>query len=193
MSRSCFDYAQFLVPTSDLDSLAQGRAARLVRFLSWAQNPLIKRVNIAFVLVVDKLVELNERLVQSPHVATIEIPLPDEKEREQFVPAAAGGEISKFADFTTSQLAKVSNGLNAHEFKCGAYAGRTQWQAARRDDVSAAQEVDDRAAMPGIGRNHRTETHAGACRRTRCRQGTIAAGCEVDWRRPNWIRRRWAI
>ena len=28
-----FDYAQFLVPTSDLDSLAQGRAARLVRFI----------------------------------------------------------------------------------------------------------------------------------------------------------------
>jgi ATP-dependent 26S proteasome regulatory subunit len=106
-----FDYAQFLVPTSDLDSLAQGRAARLVRFLSWAQNPLLKRVNIAFVLVVDKLVELNERLVQSPHVATIEIPLPDEKEREQFIPVAASGEISKFADFTTPQLAKVSNGL----------------------------------------------------------------------------------
>jgi SpoVK/Ycf46/Vps4 family AAA+-type ATPase len=106
-----FDYAQFLVPTSDLDSLAQGRAARLVRFLSWAQNPLIKRVNTAFVLVVDKLVELNERLVQSPHVAAIEIPLPDEKEREQFVPVAASGEISRFADFTTGQLAKISNGL----------------------------------------------------------------------------------
>src|SRR5262249_46551 len=73
-----FDHAQFLLATSDLDSLAQGRAARLVRFLSWAQSPLIKRVNTAFVLVVDKLVELNERLVQSPHVATIEVPLPDE-------------------------------------------------------------------------------------------------------------------
>jgi AAA+ superfamily predicted ATPase len=106
-----FEYAQFLVPTSDLDSLAQGRAARLVRFLSWAQNPLIKRVNNAFVLIVDKLVELNERLVQSPHVATIEIPLPDTNQREQFVPAAAAGDISKFADFTTPQLAKISNGL----------------------------------------------------------------------------------
>ena len=28
-----FEYAQFLLPTSDLDSLAQGHAARLVRFL----------------------------------------------------------------------------------------------------------------------------------------------------------------
>ena len=63
-------------------------------------------MNIAFVLVVDKLVELNERLVQSPHVATIEIPLPDAKEREQFVPVAAGGEISKFADFTTPTVGR---------------------------------------------------------------------------------------
>jgi SpoVK/Ycf46/Vps4 family AAA+-type ATPase len=106
-----FDYAQFLIPTSDLDSLAQGRAARLVRFLSWAQNPLIKRVNTAFVLIVDKLVELNERLLQSPHVATIEIPLPGLADREQYLPIAAGGDVSRVADFTTSQLAKISNGL----------------------------------------------------------------------------------
>ena len=106
-----FDYAQFLVPTSDLDSLAQGRGRGFVRFLSWAQNPLIKRVNTAFVLIVDKLVELNERLVQSPHVATIEIPLPDLTEREKFVPVAAGGELSRIADFTATQLAKISNGL----------------------------------------------------------------------------------
>jgi ATP-dependent 26S proteasome regulatory subunit len=108
-----FEYAQFLLPTSDLDSLAQGHAARLVRFLSWAQNPLIKRVNAAFVLIADKLVEVNERLVQSPHVATIEVPLPDRDEREQFVPVATDGtDISKVADFTADQLADVSNGLS---------------------------------------------------------------------------------
>jgi AAA+ superfamily predicted ATPase len=108
-----FEYAQFLLPTSDLDSLAQGHAARLVRFLSWAQNPLIKRVNAAFVLIADKLVELNERLVQSPHVATIEIPLPEKEEREQFVPVASDGqELSTLADFTAEQLAEISNGLS---------------------------------------------------------------------------------
>ncbi len=106
-----FDYAQFLIPTSDLDSLAQGRASRLVRFLAWAQNPLIKRVNTAFVLIVDKLIELNERLLQSPHVATIEIPLPNAIEREQYLPIAAGGDVARVADFTTSQLAQISNGL----------------------------------------------------------------------------------
>lgn len=108
-----FEYAQFLLPTSDLDSLAQGHAARLVRFLAWAQNPLIKRVNTAFVLIADKLVELNERLVQSPHVATIEIPLPDRDEREEFLPVASAGQaIEKLADFSSDQLAEISNGLS---------------------------------------------------------------------------------
>jgi SpoVK/Ycf46/Vps4 family AAA+-type ATPase len=108
-----FDYAQYILPAGDLDSLAEGRAARLVRFLSWAQNPLIKRVNTAFVLITDKLAELNDRLVQSPHVATIEIPLPDQEQREQFVPVATGGQdLAKLADFTPRQLADTSNGLS---------------------------------------------------------------------------------
>ena len=108
-----FEYAQFLVPTGDLDSLAQGRGARIVRFLNWAQNPHIKRVNTAFVLVVDKLVEVSDRLVQSPYVATIEVPLPEREERKQFLPFAAGGqEISQLADFTADQLADISNGLS---------------------------------------------------------------------------------
>ena len=76
-----FDYAQYLVPAGDLDSLARGQAARLVRFLSWAQNPHIKRVNMAFCLIADRLAEVNDRLVQNPYVATIEIPLPDRDAR----------------------------------------------------------------------------------------------------------------
>ena len=70
-----FDYAQYMLPAGDLDSLVRGQGGRLVRFLRWAQNPLIKQVNMAFCLVADRLAEVNERLVQSPHVAAIEMPL----------------------------------------------------------------------------------------------------------------------
>ena len=72
-----FPYAEYLVPAGDLDTLARGQASRLVRLLRWAQNPLIKHVNMAFCLIVDRLAELNDRLVESPHVAAIEVPLPD--------------------------------------------------------------------------------------------------------------------
>jgi len=113
-----FEYAQYLVPSADLNMLARGEASRLVRLISWAQNPYIKRENLAFCLIAGKLSELNERLVQNPHVTTIEIPLPDEATRRLFIehtlaagrsdapPAAAAGEL------TTDALAKVSSGLN---------------------------------------------------------------------------------
>ena len=108
-----FDYAQYLVPEGDLGSLARGHAARLVRFLSWAQNPHIKRVNMAFCLVADRLAEVSERLVQSPHVAVVEVPLPDRDERLRFSQTVAQKEdFSKLTEFSAEELADLSNGLS---------------------------------------------------------------------------------
>ena len=107
-----FDYAQYLVPEGDLGSLARGHAPRVVRLLRWAQNPHIKRVNMAFCLVTDRLAELSERLVESPHVGVIEIPLPDRDERRRFCQWIARDEdFSTLADFSVDALADLSNGL----------------------------------------------------------------------------------
>jgi AAA+ superfamily predicted ATPase len=108
-----FEYAQHLVPAGDLSLLGRGQGTNLVRFLGWAQNPYIKRVNIAFCLVADKLSEINARLVQNPHVATIEIPLPDKAEREQFARwVSRAQEFSQLTDFAPQQLAEISSGLS---------------------------------------------------------------------------------
>jgi AAA+ superfamily predicted ATPase len=107
------DYAQYVCPAGDLNSLTRGQGTNLVRFLNWAQNPYIKRVNTAFCLVADKLSEINDRLVQSPHVAAIDIPLPDRDAREQFCQWM--GRTIDFAtatDFTPAELAELSNGLS---------------------------------------------------------------------------------
>ena len=87
-----FDYAQYCSRRAIWTRWSAGRAARLVRFLRWAQNPLIKQVNMAFCLVADRLAEVNERLVQSPHVAAIEVPLPDRDARCRFSRWAARGQ-----------------------------------------------------------------------------------------------------
>lgn len=108
-----FEYGQYLVPAGDLASLAQGSAARLVRFLSWAQNPHIKRVNIAFCLSADRVAEVNDRLVQNPYVTAIEVPLPDRQQRRDFIESAAGsGQLAKATDFSLDQLADMANGLS---------------------------------------------------------------------------------
>jgi AAA+ superfamily predicted ATPase len=106
------DYAQYLVPAGDLGTLARGQSTNLVRLLGWAQNPYIKRLNVAFCLVADKLSEVNDRLLHSPHVAAVEIPLPDRMARERFATWAVGQEeFARWTEFAPAQLAEVSSGL----------------------------------------------------------------------------------
>src|SRR5262249_53095330 len=107
------DYVQYIVPAGDLHGLSRGQGTNLVRFLSWAQNPYFKRVNMAFCLIADRLAEVNDRLVQSPHVASIEFPLPDRDERERYCQwVARHPDFGRLSDFTPAQLAELSNGLS---------------------------------------------------------------------------------
>jgi AAA+ superfamily predicted ATPase len=113
-------YAQYLAGAGDLGALSRGQGTNLVRFLSWAQNPYIKRLNIAFCLLSEKLSEVNDRLVQSPHVAAIEIPLPDKAERERFCqwasqprePDAKPPAEPAVTGLQPAELAELSNGLS---------------------------------------------------------------------------------
>jgi len=105
-----FEHAQYLVPAGDLTTLAGGTASRLVRFLSWAQNPYLKRINVAFCLVADKQSEINDRLVQSPYVSTIEVPIPDAASREHFARwATRGGQPVATADTRKPGAAAADN------------------------------------------------------------------------------------
>ena len=81
------DYAQYLVPAGEGGTRAA--AARLVRILGWATNPLLRRVNVAVVLLADTIAEVHPRLVQNPAVSAIDVPMPDASERERFALATA--------------------------------------------------------------------------------------------------------
>ena len=83
-----FEHAEYLLPAGDLASLARGQASRMVRMMSWSANPYIKRLNMAFCLITEKLSELSDRFVNNPHVATLEIPLPQADDRKRFVEAS---------------------------------------------------------------------------------------------------------
>ena len=114
-----FDFGQYLIPPGDPVQISGRIAARVVRFLDWARNPYIRRVNMAFCLISESLSEINERLTSSPYVASIEIPMPDRHAREQFVlqrfkPQAEKtpreGSATQLLD--ASQLINNSNGLS---------------------------------------------------------------------------------
>src|SRR5262249_1445449 len=108
------EYAQYLVPSADLAQMAGAQGTRLVRLLSWAQNPYIKRHNIAFCLLCDRLVDINERLIGSAHVATLEVPMPDAAAREEFAAwyDDRDGTLGNLTDFSPQQLSSLTAWLN---------------------------------------------------------------------------------
>ena len=110
------DYAQYLVPGGELAS--RSAASRLVRMLSWAGNPLLRRVNVAIVLLADTLAEVHPRLVTSAAVTAIDVPMPDAAQRERFaVATAAAAGLPSAQDAAVTRMAKVAGGLTLESLR----------------------------------------------------------------------------
>ena len=109
-----FEQAQFLIPAGDLAMQARSHAARLVRLLTWAKNPYIKRVNVAFCLIADRLSEVSERLVQNPHVASLEIPMPDADTRAAFIKSTLPTSAATVAEVVRLQTS--ADAPKSHDF-----------------------------------------------------------------------------
>ena len=106
------DQASYLFPAAEPGRLSLQSSSELVTMLNWAMSPHVKRLNMAFVLVDQKLADLSDRLTGSPHVATIEVPLPSEADRAAFIASSIGGaRLEDFSDFGAAELAKLTAGI----------------------------------------------------------------------------------
>ncbi len=107
------DQASYVFPTGEPGRLNLQASSQLVTMLNWAMSPHVKRLNMAFVMIDEKLADLSDRLTGNPHVATIDVPLPEEKAREEFIKAAAGDRtITEYSDFDAAELAKLTAGIS---------------------------------------------------------------------------------
>jgi len=112
------DYGQYLVPAGDAAAGARSGAGRLVRIMSWATNPLLRRVNAAIVLLTDNLAEIHPRLVTSAAVTAINVPLPDSEERTRFAISTAQGAGMPAAQMEAVQrMAAVAGGLTLESLR----------------------------------------------------------------------------
>lgn len=102
-------HASYLAPRGD-KSLKT--ATNVVTLINWATSPYVKRLNTAFVLIDSVASEINERLVHNPHVATIEVPLPDASARQAYLEALVGERDPKsFSDYALPELAELTAGI----------------------------------------------------------------------------------
>jgi len=103
------DFAETITPAGDSSGMPAEDRNSLVIFKRWAQSPTFLQADVTFVLVAENLIELNLGLVQNPGVASIQIPLPDEAARLDYIRAAkplpAGSEVAPEA------LANLTAGL----------------------------------------------------------------------------------
>jgi len=111
------DYAQYLVPAGD-NGGSRGAAGRLVRLLAWATNPLLRRVNVAVVLLADLMSEVHSRLVTCPAVTAIDLPLPDAADRERFaLSTARAAGIPAAQDESVRRMAALAAGLSLESLR----------------------------------------------------------------------------
>jgi hypothetical protein len=106
------DHAGYVAPSGD--HLDLNEQTHLVTLLNWASSPYVKRLNMAFVLIDPRLSSVAERLTGNPHVASIEVPLPDAEERTAFLTAqlaASGKPVAEFSDYTVAELGKLTAGI----------------------------------------------------------------------------------
>lgn len=111
------DYAQYLVPAGEGGGRTAA-ASRLVRILGWATNPLLRRVNVAIVLLADTIAEVHPRLVQNPAITAIDMPMPDAAERERFALATAAAAGAKADQFDgVKRAAALAGGLTLESLR----------------------------------------------------------------------------
>lgn len=101
-----FEHAAFLVPSAERSQVAQ--AAQLVTLLNWAASPYIKRSDLCFVLIDERISDFHERLGSSPHVGSIDVPLPEVTERQRYLESL--GDLSAWSIYDAATLARLTAG-----------------------------------------------------------------------------------
>lgn len=108
--------ASYLFPAGEPGRLSFPASGMAVTLLNWATSAQVKRLEIAFALIDERRTDLNDRVTGNPHIATIEVPLPDERARLGFVRDVA--DVDRWpliSDYTPDQLATLSAGMSLND------------------------------------------------------------------------------
>jgi AAA+ superfamily predicted ATPase len=106
------DFAETIAPAGDVSSMSAEDRNSLVIFKRWARNPDFLNADVTICLVSESQTELNQGIVQNPGVASIQIPLPDEPERLEFVRAQLREQpLPQGSEVSDTILAKLGAGL----------------------------------------------------------------------------------
>ena len=107
------DFAETIAPAGDMSHLQAEDRFVLATLVKWASDPQFLSGDLSIVLVVENLADLTPRISRNPYVANIEIILPTEEERLDFVKwKLEGKKLQSISDVSLQALAKITAGLS---------------------------------------------------------------------------------
>jgi SpoVK/Ycf46/Vps4 family AAA+-type ATPase len=109
------DFAETVAPAGDLGFMPGEDRYSLVTLVKWAQDPQFLTADFSVCLIAENLSELNPRIARNPYCATIELPLPTEKERRDYVEwklAQSGKKRSEVSEVAPDALAQMTAGMS---------------------------------------------------------------------------------
>lgn len=107
------DFAETLAPGGEIGSLSSEDRFALATLVKWASDPQFLAGDLSIVLLVENLAEFSGRLSRNPYVASIELPLPTEEERHDYVRVKLEGKrLASVSEIPAPALAKMSAGLS---------------------------------------------------------------------------------
>ena len=103
-------FAHMVAPRGDVQFMNQEDFRTLITVQKWATDPVFAKSDVTIVLVTGSLQDLNEAIVNNPFTAKVEIGLPDEGERRDFI---ANCNIPvKYDGLTEETFARQTNALS---------------------------------------------------------------------------------
>src|SRR3954467_15836124 len=107
------DFAETVAPAGDLGFMPGEDRYALVTLVKWAQDPQFLSADFSVCLVAENLAELNPRIGRNPYASQIEIPLPDEKERLEYIEWKLSGKpVSEESEIAAGAMAQMTAGMS---------------------------------------------------------------------------------
>lgn len=107
------DFSETIAPAGDMSHLSAEDRFVLATLVKWASDPQFLSGDLSIVLIAENLADLSPRLSRNPYVANIELALPLESERLDFIRwKLEGRRLQSVSDVPLAALAKMTAGLS---------------------------------------------------------------------------------
>ncbi len=109
------DYVETIVPMGDLAFMSDSDKANLVALQRWATDPGLLNSDNLVILVSENPSDVHRRVVSNAQLAAVEVPLPDDAERLEFIRSVSRRGIE--IEMPVQRLAEITAGLNAIQIR----------------------------------------------------------------------------